>query len=172
MSLYYARVNKGNFLTRGFFKDRGYRDSSELTKHEIRRLPEKPHSQSFVYDAKKIFDKPDTAKLKNGKILNAAGAFLELNPFGIAVVVASTGRKGDSDENLVLSQARAMVVRDYLTENFRFDDTQIKTMGLGEGSDPGASNRVQILVYPVDDRAPPVSSSLRSTRSRTDANRN
>jgi len=163
---------KGNFFTRGFFKDRGYRDSSELTKHEIRRLPSKRYFQSYVYNAEKIFDKPDTAKLKNEKTLNAAGAFLELNPFALAVVVASTGVKGNSDENLVLSQARAMVVRDYLAENFRFDDTRIKTMGVGEGSDPGDSSMVQILVYPVDGRVPPVSSSLRFSQGRTDARGN
>ena len=149
---------KSNFFTRGFFNNRGYRDSSELTKNEVRRLPEKPPVESYVYDATKIFDKPDTAKLKNEKTLNAAGKFLEANPFGLAVVVASMGVKGNSDENLVLTQARAMVVRDYLTENFRFDDTQIKTLGIGESSDPGDTSAIQIFVYPLDSLVPPVSS--------------
>lgn len=152
---------KGNFFTRGFFKDRGYKDSSELTKHEIRRLPPNPYSQRYAYDTEKIFDKPDTAKLKNEKTFNAAGKFLEANPFGLAVVLAYMGVKGNSDENLVLSQARAMVVRDYLAENFRIDDARIKTMGLGEISDPSQESFVQILIYSPDTLVPSARSQSR-----------
>ena len=54
---------KHNFLLRGFFKKRGYEDSSELTKHQIAKLPEQPPLKEFAYDAKQIFDKPDSAKL-------------------------------------------------------------------------------------------------------------
>ena len=30
-------------------------------------MPDKPAAKKFDYEAKKIFDKPDTAKLKNDK---------------------------------------------------------------------------------------------------------
>src|SRR5207302_501470 len=66
---------KHNFFTRGFFKKRGYEDSTELTRYEIPALPSSPPSKRFTYDATKIFDKPDTAKLKNPKALNEAGKF-------------------------------------------------------------------------------------------------
>jgi len=145
---------KGNFLVRGFFNNRGYRDSSELTKHEISRLPAEPPIQNYVYDAKQIFDKPDTAKLKNQKSLHAAGQFLQGNSFGLAVVVARTGMKGDTDENRMLTQARAMVVRDYLADNFQLDDTRLKTIGLGESKVAVESSKIQILVYPAGTRAP------------------
>ncbi len=56
---------------------------------------------------------------------------------------------GDSDKDRVLTQARAMVVRDYLANNFRLDDTRIKTIGLGKTKVPGDSSKVQILIYPV-----------------------
>jgi len=41
-----------------------------------------------------------------------------------------------------------MVVRQYLAEKFRFDDSKIKTLGMGEGGESGADNRVTILIYP------------------------
>lgn len=140
---------KHNFLLRGFFNRRGYTDSTELTRHEIRALPSEAPQKAFWYDAGKMFDKPDTAKLKSPKSLNDAGRFLEQNAFGYAVVAASTGPKGDSEKARVLSQARAAVVRDYLAGNFRLDDTRIKTAGLGKSA--GAydeDGKVQILVYP------------------------
>jgi formylmethanofuran dehydrogenase subunit D len=54
---------------------------------------------------------------------------------------------------MVLSQARAMVVRDYLVANFSFDDAQLKTLGLGkaESVKPDSSwGTVEIIVYPAD----------------------
>jgi len=158
---------KGNFFLRGFFNDRGYKDSSELTKHAIVRLPAEPPIQNYVYDAKQIFDKPDTAKLKNQKALHAAGQFLEGNQFGLAVVVAYTGMKGDTDENRVLTQARAMVVRDYLAQSFRLDDTRLKTIGVGKSTEAGDSGKVQILIYPPGSRVPPVGPLSRSSDGRT-----
>ena len=78
---------KKNWFLRGFFKQRGYDDTTELARHEIARLPNRPPIRRFVFDAKDIFDGPDNAKLKNQKTLNDAGRYLEQNPFGLAVVV-------------------------------------------------------------------------------------
>jgi phospholipid/cholesterol/gamma-HCH transport system substrate-binding protein len=105
---------KHNLLLRGYFKKRGYEDSNELTKHEITQLPAEPSMKEFDYETKQIFNKPDSAKLKNPKTLNEAGKFLEENKFGLAVVAAYTGMKGDTDKERVLTEARAMIVRDYL----------------------------------------------------------
>jgi outer membrane protein OmpA-like peptidoglycan-associated protein len=145
---------KHNFLLRGFFKKRGYEDSDEITKHEISRLPPEQNAKTFEYDGKQIFDKPDTAKLKNEKVLNEAGTFLQGAPFSLAVVVASTGMKGDADKQKKLSEARAAVVRDYLAKNFKFDDTRLKTLGLGKTAEAGDDGRVEILAYPGGAKAP------------------
>ena len=145
---------KQNFLLRGFFKKRGYNDASELTKHAISKLPAEPRIKEFDYDARKIFDKPDSANLKNKKALSEAGKFLEGNKFGLAVV-ASNETVGDTEKDRVLTQARAKVVRDYLAQNFKLDDTRIKTIGLGKSKEAGDSSKVQILVYPVRSAAPP-----------------
>src|ERR1700730_14501194 len=140
---------KHNFLLRGFFKKRGYEDSEELTKHQITRLPAETGAKKFEYDGKQIFDKPDTAKLKNEKTLNDAGALLQENKFGLAVIAAFTGMKGDADKDKQLSEARAAVVRDYLTKNFKFDDIRLKTLGVGKNPEAGDSGKVEILVYPA-----------------------
>lgn len=141
---------KHNFLMRGFFRNRGYEDSAELAKHDVSPLPPGPYMRTFVYDSKQIFDKPDSAKLKNEKALNEVGSFLEKAKFGLAVVVASTGMKGDSDKDRQLTEAQSMVVRNYLADNFRTDDTRIKTIGLGKTAED--SNKMEIIVYPGNRR--------------------
>jgi hypothetical protein len=138
---------KHNFLLRGIFRNRGYEDASDLAKHEISQLPKEPARDKFEYDGRKLFDRPYGSKLKDGKSLNNAGKALESGPFGLAVVTAYTGLTGDSDKDRQLSQARAMVVRDYLVKNFKLDDTKIKTMGLGKPTDASDADKVEILVF-------------------------
>ena len=140
---------KHNFLVRGFFKNRGYENTGDLTKYQIAKLPAGPSVKTFSYEEKQIFDKPDTAKLQNEKVLNEAGKYLEQTKFGLVVVMASAGMKGDSEKDRVLTQARAMVVRDYLVKNFKLDDTRIKTIGLGKADTAAVERKVDILVYPA-----------------------
>ena len=141
-----ADALKQNFLLRGFFKQRGYQDPSELKKNKIARLPSQPSHQQFVYDANDIFDKSGNAKLKNEKTLDQAGKALEQNRFRLAVVAASA-EVGDTAKDRVLTQARAKVVRDYLVEHFKFDDTRLKIIGLGKSPKAGETGKVEILVY-------------------------
>jgi phospholipid/cholesterol/gamma-HCH transport system substrate-binding protein len=141
---------KQNFLLRGFFNKRGYVDSDELKKHEIAKLPERPSQKTFTYDPKQIFDKPGAAKLKNQKVLNEAGQYLQGIKYGQVVITAAAGMKGDSDKDHVTTQAQAMVVRNYLVQNFRLDDTRIKTMGRGKTDDAGDNGKIEIIVYPAD----------------------
>jgi phospholipid/cholesterol/gamma-HCH transport system substrate-binding protein len=148
---------KHNFLMRGYFKSRGYEDSAELAKNEIEKLPEGAPTKEFTYSAKQLFDRQDSAKLKNQKSLNPGGEFLANNQFGFAVVVVSVGMEGDAQKDLVLTQARAMVVRQYLVENFGFDDSQLRTLGMGKQAEANADvgwGRVQIFVYPAGTEIP------------------
>ena len=56
----------------------------------------------------------------------------------------------------MLTQARASVVRDYLVDNFGFDDAELKTLGAGKKN--GASETgwgvVEIIIYPPGTDAP------------------
>jgi phospholipid/cholesterol/gamma-HCH transport system substrate-binding protein len=142
---------KQNVLLRGYFKRRGYEDPSQLVKNEIIELPQAAPLKTFTFESKQLFDNVDTAKPRNQKSLRAAGQFLADTEFGVAVVVVSTAAAGDTQKDLVLTQARAMVVRDYLVANFSFDDAQLKTLGLGKGKslNPDSSwGAVEIIVYP------------------------
>jgi|SRR5579862_937967 outer membrane protein OmpA-like peptidoglycan-associated protein len=141
-----ANALKDNFLLRGFFKQRGYEDASELQQNKIAKLPSRQSAKQFVYDAKGIFDKRESAKLKNEKKLDEAGQFLEQNQFNLAVVAASE-EMGDTNKDRVLTQARAKVVRDYLVQKFKLDDTRLKIIGLGKSSVGGEGSKVEILVY-------------------------
>ena len=52
----------------------------------------------------------------------------------------------------MLTEARAMVVREYLVESFGFDDSQLKTLGIGKQADTNSDGdwgTVQILIYPA-----------------------
>ncbi len=149
---------KHNFFLRGYYKNRGYEDSAALMQNEIERLPSGSAIKEFTYSAKQLFDKQDSAKLKNQKSLNAGGEFLANNQFGFEVIVVSAGMEGDTQKDLVLTEARAMVVREYLVENFGFDDSQLKTLGMGKqpAASPDAGwGTVQILIYPAGTEIPP-----------------
>ena len=138
---------KHNFLLRGFFKNRGYDDPSELTKNEIASLPKGAPMKTFTYESKDMFDK-ETAKFKKEKDLNEAGSYLEANKFGLVVVVGYTGMKGEAAKNRELAQARAAVVRGYLATNFKLDDKHLKTIGVGEARSKDDMGRVEIVVFP------------------------
>ncbi len=149
---------KHNFFLSGYFKKRGYEDSASLAANNISALPQASPSKSFTFTAKQLFDSRDSAKLKNQKSLKDGGNFLAQNQFGFAVVVVSNGMEGDTQKDLVLTEARAMVVREYLVENFGFDDSQLKTLGMGKqaGANVDADwGSIQILIFPVGTEMPP-----------------
>jgi outer membrane protein OmpA-like peptidoglycan-associated protein len=144
-----------NFLLQGFYKRRGYENSADLTQYAVSRLPAGSPIKTFVYDGDMVFDKNDTAKLKNQKALSDAGKFLEANRFGMAVVAGYSGMKGEAETNKVLTQARTMVVREYLVQHFKLNDSHMVTIGMGESKESGDGGKIEILIYPVGATAPP-----------------
>lgn len=149
---------KHNFFLSGYYKKRGYEDSAQLTADEIDHLPAATPVKTFTIPAKKLFKGRDTANLKDQKLLKESGDYLSGNPFGVAVVVAATGMEGDTQKNLTLTEARSAVVREYLVENFGFDDSQLKTLGEGKQADQGSEDNwgtIQIMVYPAGTEMPP-----------------
>jgi len=142
---------KHNFLLSGYFKKRGYEDSADLEANAIARLPASTPEKSFTYSPKQLFDGGDSTKLHNQKSLNEAGQYLAGNQFGCAVVVVAAGAEGDSEKVKVLTQARAMIIREYLVQHFGFDDSKFKTLGLGKQTTakPEADlDTIQLMVFP------------------------
>ena len=165
---------KHNFLLSGYFKKRGYEDSGDLQANRISVLPASAPFKAFTYTAKQLFDTADSAKLKNQKSLNDSGEYLARNQFGFAVVVVTAGMEGDTKKELVLTEARAMVVREYLVEHFGFDDSQLKTLGLGKqaGSSLDAGwGSIQILIFPTGIEIPVDIPSPASSSTITDVDR-
>jgi phospholipid/cholesterol/gamma-HCH transport system substrate-binding protein len=148
---------KHNFLLRGYFNKRGYQDSADLVENQIDQLPPGTPVKTFTYQPKQLFDDKNSVKLHNQKSLNDSGEFLAKSEFGFAVIVVSSGMVGDTEKSMVLTQVRAMLIRDYLVQHFGFDDSQLKTLALGkQASDtPNAGQgSIQLLVYPVGSGAP------------------
>lgn len=148
---------KHNFLLRGYFKKRGFDDVADLEANSIGGLPKGSPLKAFTYTTKQLFHSRDSAELKNQKPLNASGEFLEDNEFGFAVVVVSTGMEGDAQKDLLLTQARAVVVRKFLVENFGFDDSHLKTLGIGKQKGTNLdddSGSIQILIFPTGTEIP------------------
>jgi phospholipid/cholesterol/gamma-HCH transport system substrate-binding protein len=140
---------KHNFFLRGFFKRRGYEDSAELMRNAIQKLPAGAPENRLTLNAGKLFDKPESAEIKDGKLLNDPGRYLEQTPYGLAVIAAYADQKGDSDKQRELTQARAAVVREYLAQHFKLDDTRIRTFGGGKSADAPEGGEIDILVYPA-----------------------
>ena len=148
---------KHNFLLSGFFKKRGYEDSATLTENAVDALPAEMPVKTFTYTAGQLFASGETVKIKNEKALNEAGQFLATAPFGLAVIHVSAGMAGDSEKELVLTQAQAVEIRDSLVKNFGFDDRQLKTLGVGKAAGSSAligAGQIQILVYAMGTTAP------------------
>ncbi len=165
---------KHNFLLRGYFNKRGYEDSSNLVAHKIDGLPPGTPLKEFRFTAKQLFESHNSAKLKNQKSLNDVGEFLAQNQFGVAVVVASMGMEGDTQKDMILTEARAMVLREYLVDNFGFDDSLLKTLGMGKqtGANLEAEwGSIQILIFPPGTVMSAVTPAPASSASATDAAR-
>jgi outer membrane protein OmpA-like peptidoglycan-associated protein len=161
---------KHNFFLSGYFNKRGYEDSADLTANEVERLPADQPIKTFTYSSKQLFDKIDSAKLKGQKSLNACGEFLADGQYGYAVVVVSAGENGDAQKDLVLTQGRAMVVREYLVETFGFDDSHLRTLGLGKQAESNSDigwGSVRIVFYPPGTVIPPNKQSQAAIAPRT-----
>ena len=63
--------------------------------------------------------------------------------FALAVV-AGDGGGSDKGQDALLPEARAKVVRDYLTQNFGLDDARIKTLSGGKTTAPQAIGNIEI----------------------------
>jgi phospholipid/cholesterol/gamma-HCH transport system substrate-binding protein len=149
---------KHNFFLRGYFKKRGYEDSADLVENEIGQMPSGTPTKTFTYSPEQLFDSKDSVKLHHQQSLNVTGEFLAKNPFGYAVIVVASGMEGDTQKDNILTQVRAMLIRDYLVQHFGFDDSQLKTLGLGKqasGIADAGMGSIQILIFPVGSAAPP-----------------
>jgi hypothetical protein len=145
-----------NFLLRGYFKRRGYGESTDLVEDEIDQLPTGTPLKTFTYLPTQLFGDKDSVQLHNQQKLNECGEYLAKNEYGVVAIVITSGMEGDTQKQMVSTQVRAMLIRDYLVQHYGFDDKQLKTMALGKqarGEGTGQES-IQILIYPVGSNVP------------------
>ena len=139
-----ADALKHNFFLRGYFNKNGFADPADIQKHLISQIPAETPQKEFTYDGRQIFDKPDSAKLKNEKKLDEAGEYIESQKPALVVIEASMGPIGDADKDRQLSESRAFAVRGYLVDKFKVDDQRLKILGLGKSEQPAG---IRIRIY-------------------------
>ena len=88
--------------------------------------------------------------------LDPIGQYLQSHPFALAIVVAYTDMRGDSGQDLKLSEARAYVLRKYIVDHFKLQDTLIRTKGLGKQESVGTrpEDDMEVLVYATPPATP------------------
>jgi len=101
---------KHNFLLSGYFKKRGTRFSRSRSQQNL-ESSRCAAVKTFTFTAKQLFDARDSA---NSRIRNRStpAKLPGSDQFGYAVVVVSSGMDGDSKKSLILTEARAMVIRE------------------------------------------------------------
>jgi phospholipid/cholesterol/gamma-HCH transport system substrate-binding protein len=130
---------KRNFLVRGFFEDRGFFDIDALSPAEYRQFSAEAAEREvhrIWVEADVLFeagaagdDAPLTVEGRRRLDL-AMGTFLDYRRDGVLVVEGYSA--GDTTTvQLLRSDARARVVRDYLVSRFRRDSSITGAIGLG-----------------------------------------
>ena len=136
---------KKNVFLRGFFKARGYQDEADLTRWDLETPPKTAPIKTFTFTAGELFGKAGGIELKDPKRLDAAGVWLEQNPFRLVVIRCFSGSLGEQEANLLLTRIQAGKVRAYLAGHFTMDDSKLRTQALGETArEPG----LEVTVYP------------------------
>ena len=129
---------KRNFLLRGFFKKRRFYDLDEIAVDEYRsgeRAPGYAIARAWV-PAQDLFEadaKGEVTLTENGEraVQSAVAPYLETirrNPIMVEGYAAGEGEA----QNYVVSQRRAVAVRDYLVEYFQIRPTYVGVMPMGK----------------------------------------
>lgn len=145
---------KRNIFLRGFFKDRGYWSSADFQRHKLTTPVTETPVREYRFAAEQLFDAEKyDAVLKKPAKLDPIGLYLMNNPHELVVIESYVGPTGQMQNNMELSLARALAVRNYLAENFPLEDDKLKIEGFGEehglslGTKRGAG-LIAIKVYP------------------------
>ena len=129
---------KRNFLMRGFFKERRFYDLDEISVDDYRAgeaIPGYPIARAWI-PAAGLFETNDAGQVAltdagRREVQQAVAPYLETvrkNP----IIVEGYAAAGDSPQNYVVSQSRAVAVRDYLVHYFQIRPTYVGVMPMGK----------------------------------------
>ncbi|MEZ5391542.1 MAG: OmpA family protein [Bryobacterales bacterium] len=129
---------KRNFLLRGFFKKRRFYDLDEIPVDDYRsgaKVPGFEISRSWVA-APELFEQDKNGEVTltdagEREVQEAVAPYLETirkDP----IMVEGYAASGDESDNFMMSQRRAMAVRDYLVRYFQIRPTYVGVMPMGK----------------------------------------
>ncbi|HTU33354.1 MAG TPA: OmpA family protein [Candidatus Acidoferrum sp.] len=127
---------KTNFFFRGFFNRRGFYNMSALTpgKYDKSRFVKHPGARVWLPGSELFASGPNGSPelKKSGRAvldqrMSALVRYLPNNP----IMVEGYSTYGAPDQQYLLSRQRAIVVRDYLVEEFHLDPKFVGFMPLG-----------------------------------------
>ncbi|GGK33868.1 hypothetical protein GCM10007962_30370 [Yeosuana aromativorans] len=84
-------------------------------------------TSAILFDTNKASIKPESYG-----ILNEIGNILKTSQDLKIEIVGHTDNAGNEKDNLILSQKRALAIRDFLSNEFKIDSNRMKTAGKGE----------------------------------------
>ena len=144
---------KHNFLLRGFFKDRGFFNLTEMSPEAYRQgaLTRggllKRSSQAWLKTAELFEPAPDdpaTERLTaagKARLDAAIGGYLDRSTAAI-LMIEGYAQRGTKDEQYVRSRVRASLVRDYLIAKFSLTPQTTGVMPLGRASGGSPNNEL------------------------------
>jgi phospholipid/cholesterol/gamma-HCH transport system substrate-binding protein len=136
---------KHNFLTRGFFKKRGYYNLAEMSPEEYRkqRAFTDPANRRVWLSGSELFQKSSNGEelSPNGKELLNAALTQNGDPMTVDPIVIEGYRDGGaSADQLRLSRSRAMIVRQYLQDHFQLDPRNMGVVSLKNAPPKGTEH--------------------------------
>ena len=136
---------KHNFLTRGFFKKRGYYSLAEISPEEYRkeRAFISPTNRRVWLSGSELFQKnSDGEELSSsGKALLNAALTQNGDPMTVDPIVIEGYWDGDVAADLLrLSRTRAMLVRQYIQERYQLDPRNVGVVALKNSAPKGAEH--------------------------------
>jgi phospholipid/cholesterol/gamma-HCH transport system substrate-binding protein len=126
---------KHNFLTRGFFKKRGYYNLAEMSPEQYRkeRAFTDPANLRVWISGSELFQKGPAGEELSSKGKELLDGALKQNGdpiIGDPIVIEGYGDDGVAADQLRLSRTRAMIVRQYLQDHFQLDPRNLGVVSL------------------------------------------
>ena len=103
--------------------------------------------REFTFETNDLFDTTEKSKLRKEKELKEAGSFLKKNLDAFVVVKVQSGSEGTKDQNVRLSESRAIAIQEHLKKKFKLNETSFKTIAKSAIPTTPVSDTVMISVY-------------------------
>jgi hypothetical protein len=134
----YYKVSGGAQSKVSFPSTNGVANAKQQTSSPLRE---------FTFETKELFDQTEKSKLSKEKELKEAGSFLKKNLDAFVVVKVQSGSERTKDQNVRLSESRAIAIQEHLKRKFKLNETTFKTVAKSASPTTPKGDTVMISVY-------------------------